>query len=104
MKYPLGISNFPEEVSSLSHSIVFFYFFALITEEGFFFFFNLSLLFFVTLHSNKYVFPFVFCFSLLFFSQVFVSPPQTAIFFHVFLFLGDDLDSYLLYNVTSLHP
>ena len=27
--------NFPEEISSLSHSIVFFYFFALITEEGF---------------------------------------------------------------------
>ena len=31
----LGISNFIEEISSLSHSIVFLYFFALITEEGF---------------------------------------------------------------------
>ena len=31
----LGISNFLEEISSLSHSIVFLYFFALITEEGF---------------------------------------------------------------------
>ena len=31
----LCISNFLEEISSLSHSIVFFYFFALITEEGF---------------------------------------------------------------------
>ena len=30
-----GISNFLEEISSLSHSIVFFYFFALITEQGF---------------------------------------------------------------------
>ena len=30
-----GISNFLEEISSLSHSIVFLYFFALITEEGF---------------------------------------------------------------------
>ena len=35
MKYSLGISNFPEEISSLSHSIVFLYFFALITEEVF---------------------------------------------------------------------
>ena len=35
MKCSFGISNFPEEISSLSHSIVFFYFFALITEEGF---------------------------------------------------------------------
>ena len=35
MKCFLGISNFLEEISRLSHSIVFFYFFALITEEGF---------------------------------------------------------------------
>ena len=35
MKSSLGISNFLEEISSLSHSIVFLYFFALITEEGF---------------------------------------------------------------------
>ena len=35
MKCSLGISNFLEEISSVSHSIVFLYFFALITEEGF---------------------------------------------------------------------
>ena len=35
MKCSLGISNFLEEISSLSHSIVFLYFFALSTEEGF---------------------------------------------------------------------
>ena len=35
MKYSLGISNFLEEISSLSHSIVFLYFFELIIEEGF---------------------------------------------------------------------
>ena len=35
MKYSLGISNFIEEISSLSHSIIFLYFFALIAEEGF---------------------------------------------------------------------
>ena len=34
MKCSLGISNFLEDISSLSHSIVFLYFFALITEEG----------------------------------------------------------------------
>ena len=35
MKCSLGISNFLEEISSLSHSIVFFYFFALNTDAGF---------------------------------------------------------------------
>ena len=34
MKRSLGISNFLEEISSLSHSIVSLDFFALITEEG----------------------------------------------------------------------
>ena len=34
-KCSFGISNFLEEISSLSPSIVFLYFFALITEEGF---------------------------------------------------------------------
>ena len=44
------------------------------------------------------------CFLLLFFSQLFVRPPQTAICFFAFLFLGDDLDSCLLHNVTNLCP
>jgi len=35
MKCSLGISNFLEEISSFSHSIVFLCFFALITDEGF---------------------------------------------------------------------
>jgi len=39
----------------------------------------LTLLFFATLHSDVYIFPFLLCFSLLFFSQLFVRPPQTAI-------------------------
>ena len=39
----------------------------------------LSLLFFGTLHSNGYIFPFLLCFSFLFFSQLFVRPLQTAI-------------------------
>ena len=33
MKCSLGISNFLEEISSLSYSVVFLYFFALISEE-----------------------------------------------------------------------
>ena len=35
MKCSLGITYFLEEISSLSHSVVFFYLFALPTEEGF---------------------------------------------------------------------
>ena len=38
-----------------------------------------SLLFFGTLHSDAYIFPFLLCFLLLFFSQLFVRPPQTTI-------------------------
>ena len=35
MKCSLGISNFLEEISSLSHFVLFLYLFSLITEEGF---------------------------------------------------------------------
>ena len=35
MKCSFGISNFLEEICSLSHSVLFLYFFALIAEEGF---------------------------------------------------------------------
>ena len=41
--------------------------------------FYLSLLFFGTLYSHEYIFPFLLCLSLLFFSQLFVRPPQTTI-------------------------
>ena len=44
-----------------------------------------SMLFFGTLHSDGYIFPFLLCFSL-FFSQLFVRPPQTTIL--NFFFLG----------------
>ena len=40
---------------------------------------HLSLLFFGTLHSVGYILPFLFCLSFLFFSQLFVSLPQTSI-------------------------
>ena len=35
MKCSIGISNFLEEISSFSHSVVFLYCFVLIAEEGF---------------------------------------------------------------------
>ena len=75
MKCSLGISNFLDEISRLFHSVVFLYFFALITEEGFLIYL-LAIL--GTVHSDVYIFPFLLCFPLLFFSQLFVRPPQTA--------------------------
>ena len=41
--------------------------------------FSSLLVIFGTLHPNGYIFPFLLCLLLLFFSQVFVRPPQTAI-------------------------
>ena len=75
MKCSLGIPNFLEEVSSLSHSVVFLYFFALIAEENFL----ISSCYSLELCIQMPIFPFLLCFSLLFFSQLFVRPPQTAI-------------------------
>ena len=85
MSFPLGISGFLEEISSLLQSIVFLYVFALIAEEGFL----ISPCYSLTLNSNGYIFHFLLCFSLLFFSQLFVRLPQTTIFaFLHFFFLG----------------
>jgi len=72
MKCSLGISNFFEEIPSLSRSIVFLYFFALITEEGFL----ISPCY--SLELGK-IFAFLLCLLLLFFSQLFVRLPQTTI-------------------------
>ena len=83
MKYSLGISDFLEEIPSLSHSSVFFCFFALITEEGFL----LPLLAILWNSAFKWVYlsfsPLSFT-SLL--SQLFLRPCQTT-FLH-FIFLG----------------
>src|SRR5574337_1212214 len=78
MKFSFGISDFLEEIPSLSHSVIFLYFFALITEEGFLISSCYSLELCIQMHW-KDIFPFLLCFSFLFFSQLFVSPPQTAI-------------------------
>ena len=85
MKCSLGNSNFLEEISSLFHFIVFLYFFCTIHWRRLSY---LSLQF-GTLHSDGYIFPFHLSFSLLFFSQLFVRPPQTAILlFCNFFFMG----------------
>ena len=77
--------NVPLEICSLPHSVIFLYFFALIADEGFL----ISLLVFGTLHSNGSIFPFLLCFSLLFFSRLFLRPPQTTILlFWISFFLG----------------
>ena len=75
MKCSLGISNFLEEFSSLSHSIVFLF----LCTDHWGRLSYLFLLFFWTLHSDGCIFAFLLCFLLLFFSQLFVRPPQTAI-------------------------
>ena len=72
MRDSLRISNFIEEISSLSHSIIFLYFFAVTTEEGFLFSPCYSLEVYI------HIFAFLFCLSLLFFFQLFVSPPQST--------------------------
>ena len=61
----------------------------------------LSLLFFVTLHSHGYIFPFLLCLSCLFFFQLFVRPPKKTILPFAFLFLGDCLNHCLLYNAVN---
>ena len=75
MKCSLWISNFLKEISSLSYSVVFLY----CCTDHWGRLSYLFLLFFGTLHSNKYIFPFLLCLSLLFFSQLFVRPLQTTI-------------------------
>ena len=75
MKCSLVISNFLEESSSLSHSIVFLSLFALIIEEVFL----ISPWYSLELYIQMDIFLFLLCLSLLFLSQLFVRPPQTAI-------------------------
>ena len=62
------------------------------------------MLFFGTLHSDGFIFHFLLCFLLPFFSQLFVRPPRTAVFLFAFLFLGDGLNCCLLFNVMNFHP
>ena len=94
VKCSLSISNFLEEPSSLSHSIVFLYFFALITEEGF-------LLSPCCLWSSasKWVCLSLSPLPLASLSQLYIRPCQTTVF--PFLFLGYGLHHCLWYNVRK---
>ena len=83
MKCSLSISNFLQEISSLSHSIVFLYFFALISEEGFLMSPCYSLELCIQMLISLL---FSFAFRSLFFSQLFVRPPQTAILLFLLFF------------------
>ena len=76
MKYSLNISHFLEEISSLSSSNDFPVFLCM---DHWGRLSSLSFLFFGTLSSNGYIFLFLLCFSLLFFSELFVRPPQIII-------------------------
>ena len=100
MKCSLDISNFVEEISSFFRSIIFLYF--LLCSHKMLSY--LYLLFSGTLHSVGCIFPFLLCLSLLFFSQIFVRPLQIPLCHFAFLFLGDEFDHHLQYNVVSLCP
>ena len=81
MKCSLDISNFLEEISCLSHSIVFLYFFLLISEEDF-------LISPAILWHSEFKWVYLSFSPLLFASLLFTAlckPPQTAIFFFAFL-------------------
>ena len=86
--FSLVISNFLEEISSLSYSILFLYFFALVTEEGLLISpcYSLELCIQMIL---SFLFSFDFSFSS--FLSYFVSLIQTTILLFAFLFLGDCL-------------
>ena len=70
MKCSLGISNFLEEICSLSHSVVYLYFFALISEEAF-----LSLLAILWNSAFKWVY---LSFSLLLFASLLFSEKKVG--------------------------
>ena len=100
MKHSLGISNFLEEISGLSHSIVFLYYFALIIEEGF-----LSLL--AILWNSVFIWVYLSFSPLLFtslhFTAICKASSDSHFAFFAFLFHGDGFDPCLLYSVTNRH-
>ena len=101
IKCSFDIINFLEEISSLSHSIVFIYFSSLFIEESFLISPCCSLKH--CLHLGIY-FPVSLAFSLLFFPQLFVNPPQITTLLSCFLFPWDGFGLCPLYNVINLCP
>ena len=100
MKCSLDISTFLEEVSSLSHFIVFFYFFVLFIE-GFLISPGYSLEFCIQLGISV---PFSLAFYFSSFLNYFLQLSQTSALLLAFLFLWDNLGQHLLYNVKNLCP
>ena len=103
MKCSLGISNFLQETSSLSDSIIFLYFFALITEEGFLISPCYSLELCIQI-GISFHFSFAFLFSYLLFSAICKASSDSHFAFFAFLFLGDGHDPCFQYNAMNLHP
>jgi len=94
------VYNFLEEVSSLSHSIVFFYFFGLFTKESFLF-----SPWYTWNSAFRWVYlSFLLCILCLFFSQLFIRTPKTTICLFTFLFLGHVFVHHIVYNDANLHP
>ena len=101
MKYSLGIFDFLDEISRLSHSIIFLYFFALFTKESFFTSPSYSLKLCIQM-SLSFLSPLPFASFL--FTAVCKATSENHFFHFGFLFLGDGLDHCLLCNVTNLCP
>ena len=100
MKYSLGVSNFLEQISSVSHYVVFLYFFALIAEEGFLISSCYSLELCIQMLYLSFS-PLLFT-SLLFTAICKASPDSHFAFLHFFSMRMVLIR--FLYNVTNLHP
>ena len=81
----LGISDFLEEIPSLSHSVVFLYFFALMAEEGFLISSCYSLELCIQMLVS-FLFSFAFCFSS--FTAIYKGSSDRHFAFLHFIFLG----------------
>ena len=101
MKYSLGISNFLEEISSLSHSIIFLYFFALIPVGGFL----ISSCYSLELCIHMGIFLFLLCLSLLFFfiAVCKASSDNHFAFLHFFFFRMVLITASCIMSWTSIH-
>ena len=99
MKCFFGISNFLEEISSLSHSIVFFYFFAFFIKEALLISPCYSLELCIQL---GLFFSFSLAFHFFSFLDYLESLLRQPLFLLAFLFLWDGFSHCLLYHVMNL--
>ena len=95
---PLVFLIFLKRSLVFSHSIVFLYFFDHWGRHSY-----LSLLFFGTLHSNGYIFPFLLCLSSLLFFAICKTSLDNYFDFLYFFFLGMVLITASCTSWTSLH-